>query len=150
MLLFAADVAQAAGAAPALDVPGWFWLAFCGGAAVLLSLDMFVFHRESREPTLRESAMWTLFWCALALAFNGWVWWWAGSQHGIEFLMGYLVEWSLSMDNVFVFVVIFSFFGVPLKYQYRVLFWGILGAIVMRLTFILAAGELLKQFEWVM
>jgi TerC family integral membrane protein len=150
VLLLAADVAHAAAAAPVLDVPGWFWLAFCGGAAVLLCLDMFVFHRESHEPSLRESALWTLFWCCLALAFNGWVWWWAGSQHGLEFLMGYLVEWSLSMDNVFVFVVIFGFFGIPLRHQYRVLFWGILGALLMRLTFILAAGELLKQFEWVM
>jgi tellurite resistance protein TerC len=150
VLLFAADVANAAAAAPALTVPSWFWLAFCGGAAVLLVLDMFVFHRDSHEPTLRESALWTVFWCALALAFNALVWWWAGSQHGLEFLMGYLVEWSLSMDNVFVFVVIFGFFGIPLKYQYRVLFWGILGAILMRLTFILAAGELLKKFEWVM
>jgi tellurite resistance protein TerC len=150
VLLLAIDAANAAGATPPLEVPSWFWVAFCGGAAVLLALDMFVFHRDSHDPSLRESALWTLFWCALALAFNGWVWWWAGGEHGLEFLMGYLVEWSLSMDNVFVFVVIFSFFGIPLKYQYRVLFWGILGAILMRLTFILAAGELLKKFEWVM
>jgi tellurite resistance protein TerC len=150
VLLLAADVANAAAAAPPLDVPSWFWLAFCGGAALLLALDMFVFHRDSHDPSLRESALWTLFWCGLALAFNAWVWWWAGSRHGLEFLMGYLVEWSLSMDNVFVFVVIFSFFAVPLKFQYRVLFWGILGAILMRLTFILAAGELLKKFEWIM
>jgi tellurite resistance protein TerC len=150
VLLLAADVANAATAAPPLDVPSWFWLAFCGGAALLLALDMFVFHRDSHDPSLRESALWTLFWCCLALAFNAWVWWWAGSRHGLEFLMGYLVEWSLSMDNVFVFVVIFGFFGVPLRHQYRVLFWGILGAIVMRLAFILVAGELLKQFEWVM
>jgi tellurite resistance protein TerC len=111
---------------------------------------MFVFHRHAHEPSLRESAGWTIFWCTLALAFNGLVWWLGDWQHAVLFLTGYLIEWSLSMDNVFVFVVIFSFFGVPLRYQYRVLFWGILGAILMRLTFILAAGKLLERFEWVM
>jgi tellurite resistance protein TerC len=133
---------------PSFEVPTSYWLIFCAGTAVLLVLDMFVFHRKAHEPTLRESAMWTVFWCSLALGFNGWVWWKFGHQSGIEFFTGYLVEWSLSMDNVFVFVVIFAFFGVPLKYQYRVLFWGIMGAIVMRLTFILAAKELLEHFEW--
>jgi tellurite resistance protein TerC len=151
-LLAAAPAAPAAGN---LNVPTWFWFVFCGMTVVLLILDMTVFHRKSHEPTLRESAMWTVFWCGLALAFNGWLWWWAvqqkgpdGIQFALAFLTGYLVEWSLSMDNVFVFVVIFSYFGVPLKYQYRVLFWGIMGAIVMRLTFILAAKELLEHFEW--
>jgi TerC family integral membrane protein len=133
----------AAPAANALDVPPIYWIAFCAGTVVLLALDMFVFHRHSHEPTLRESAMWTLFWCSLALVFNGWVWTWAEPRHAVEFFTGYLVEWSLSMDNVFVFVVIFAFFGVPLKYQYRVLFWGILGAIVMRLSFILTANQLI-------
>jgi tellurite resistance protein TerC len=150
VLLLAADLPQAAAAAPALNVPTWFWIAFCLGAGVLLCLDMFVFHRHAHDPSLRESALWTLFWCGLALAFNAWIWWWGGSRHGLEFLIGYLVEWSLSMDNVFVFVVIFSFFGVPLRFQYRVLFWGIVGAILMRLTFVLAAGELLKRFEWIL
>src|SRR5688572_7963165 len=103
---------------------------------------MFVFHRKAHEPSLRESAMWTVFWCSLALVFNGWIWWWADARHALAFFTGYLVEWSLSMDNVFVFVVIFAYFGVPIKYQYRVLFWGIIGAIVMRLTFILAANQL--------
>ena len=134
-------------AVPPLEVPPWLWVAFCAGTAVLLVLDMFVFHRDAHEPTLRESAMWTVFWCTLALAFNGLVWWLGDWQHAVLFLTGYLVEWSLSMDNVFVFVVIFAFFGVPLKYQYRVLFWGILGAIVMRLTFILAAGKLLERLR---
>jgi tellurite resistance protein TerC len=138
-------LAQQAAALPAnqLNVPASYWVAFCAGMVVLLVLDMFVFHRHSHEPTLRESAGWTVFWCSLALVFNVWIWSWAGQHHAIEFFTGYLVEWSLSMDNVFVFVVIFAFFGVPLKYQYRVLFWGILGAIVMRLTFILAANQLI-------
>ena len=149
MLLFAANAASSV-EVPPLAVPPWLWVAFCAGTAALLLLDMFVFHRVAREPTLRESAGWTLFWCALALAFNGIVWWLGDWHHAVLFLTGYLIEWSLSMDNVFVFVVIFSFFGVPLKYQYRVLFWGILGAILMRLTFILAAGELIERFHWVM
>jgi tellurite resistance protein TerC len=131
------------------EVPTIYWLAFCTGTAVLLVLDMFVFHRKAHEPSLRESAMWTVCWCSLALCFNAWVWWWADGQHALAFFTGYLVEWSLSMDNVFVFLVIFAYFGVPLKYQYRVLFWGIFGAIVMRLTFILVANELLHRFEWV-
>ncbi len=126
----------------------WHWLAFSAFVVVLLTLDLVVFHRVSREPTLRQAAVWTLIWCSLALLFNALVWAWRGPTIAIEFLTGYLVEWSLSMDNVFVFAVVFSFFGVPLKYQYRVLFWGILGAIVMRLAFILAGAALLQRFHW--
>lgn len=150
-----AAAAPAGAPADHLNVPTWYWFAFCAATVVLLILDMTVFHRKAHEPTLRESAMWTVFWCTLALAFNAWLWWYAvqlkgpeGTRFGLAFLTGYLVEWSLSMDNVFVFVVIFAYFGVPLKYQYRVLFWGIMGAIVMRLTFILAAKELLENFAW--
>ena len=128
----------------------WHWLAFGLLVAVLLTLDLVVFHRDSHEPTLRESAIWTVVWCSIALAFNALIWYWRGPTIAVEFLTGYLVEWSLSMDNVFVFAVIFSFFGVPLKYQYRVLFWGILGAVVMRLTFILAGAALLERFHWAM
>jgi TerC family integral membrane protein len=119
----------------------WHWLAFGAFVVLVLVLDLFVFHRHSREPTLRESAVWTVIWCTLALAFNGMLWAWRGSTVALEFLTGYLVEWSLSMDNVFVFAVVFAFFRVPLKYQYRVLFWGIIGAVIMRMTFILAAAE---------
>jgi tellurite resistance protein TerC len=126
-----------------LEVPTYYWVAFCAGTLLLLLLDMTVFHRHAHEPTLRESAMWTVFWCSLALMFNAWVWHRFGQHHAISFFTGYIVEWSLSMDNVFVFVVIFAYFGVPLKYQYRVLFWGILGAIVMRMTFILIANQLI-------
>lgn len=128
----------------------WHWAAFALFVAVMLGLDLGVFHRHSRKPTLRESAFWTLFWSGLALAFNALVWHWGGSTAAIQFLTGYLVEWSLSMDNVFVFAVIFTFFQVPAKYQYRVLFWGILGTIAMRLLFILAGAALIAQFEWVL
>jgi tellurite resistance protein TerC len=150
-----AEVANGAAAVSAnLPVTWVHWAAFCIGTFVLLALDMFVFHRDSHEPSLRESALWTVFWCVLALLFNLWLWWWAarisppGGPHALAFLMGYLVEWSLSMDNVFVFVVIFAYFGVPLKYQYRVLFWGIIGAIALRLLFIVAAAGILHYFEW--
>jgi tellurite resistance protein TerC len=126
------------------------WLAFGALVAVLLVLDLTVFHKQAHEPTLRESAFWTCFWSALALSFNALVWWWLGGKAALEFLTGYLVEWSLSMDNVFVFAVVFGYFGVPLKYQYRVLFWGILGAVIMRLTFVLLGAELVERFHWVM
>ena len=117
--------------------------------AVLLALDLLVFHRHDHAPSLRESAAWSVFWISVALAFNGVVWWWDGSDTGTKFLTAYLIEKSLSMDNIFVFVVIFRFFCIPLMYQYRVLFWGILGAIVMRLVFILAGIELIHRFDWV-
>jgi tellurite resistance protein TerC len=126
------------------------WLIFGAAVAVLLVLDLTVFHKHSHEPSLRESGFWTCFWSALALCFNGFVWWWLGSKAAIEFLTGYLVEWSLSMDNVFVFAVVFAYFGVPLKYQYRVLFWGILGAVIMRLTFVLLGAELVERYKWVL
>ena len=126
------------------------WLIFGAAVAVLLVLYLTVFHKHSHEPSLRESAFWTCFWSALALCFNGFVWWWLGSKAAIEFLTGYLVEWSLSMYNVFVFAVVFAYFGVPLKYQYRVLFWGILGAVIMRLTFVLLGAELVERYKWVL
>lgn len=128
----------------------WHWFAFGGLVVVLLTLDLVVFHRYDHAPSLGESALWTVFWIGLGVLFNVWMWWWRGDEAGILFLTGFLVEKSLSLDNIFVFVVIFRFFRVPLKYQYRVLFWGVLGAIVLRLVFILAGIELIHRFEWVM
>jgi tellurite resistance protein TerC len=147
-----AELAAATAADPAATstIQMWHWLAFAAMVTVLLTLDLTVFHKKAHEPSLRESAFWTLFWAALALAFNAVIWWWLGGKPAIEFLTGYLVEWSLSMDNVFVFAVIFGYFRVPLKYQYRVLFWGILGAVLMRLTFVLVGAELVERFHWVM
>ncbi len=144
-----AAVAQVAPAAPGQPTV-WHWLAFGLLVIVLLVLDLYVFHRDSRDPTLRESAVWTVVWCAIALAFNALTWAWRGGDVGLQFMTGYLVEWMLSMDNVFVFAVIFNYFAVPLKYQYRVLFWGIIGAIAMRLTFILAGAALLQRFDWLL
>ena len=123
----------------------WPWVVFGTSVSARLALDLLVFHRRDRAPTLGESALWTLFWCSLALIFNVLIWCWQdrlwpapkpGHEPAAEFLTGYVVEWALSMDNVFVFAVIFRFFKVPLKYQYRVLFWGILGAVVLRLLFV--------------
>ena len=140
-----------------LDPLAWHWIAFATFVVVVLVLDLLVFHRHVKEPTLRESAIWTVIWCLMAVAFNILILVWGrntlpdkvANQIAIEFLLGYLIEWSLSMDNVFVFAVIFTFFSVPLKYQHRVLFWGILGAVVMRLTFILIGAELLERYDWV-
>ena len=136
--------ADSTAASPAPEL--WHWLAFGAFVVVMLALDLVVFHRDAREPSLRESAFWTFAWCSLALAFDGLLWWWRGGGPAIDFLTGYLLEWSLSMDNVFVFAVIFSFFGVPVKYQYRVLYWGILGAVLMRLAFVLVGAVLIQRF----
>jgi tellurite resistance protein TerC len=126
----------------------WHWVAFGVLVAALLAMDLLVFHRRAHAPSLKESAGWSAFWIVLALLFNGFVWWWLGDEAGVLFLTGYLVEKALSVDNLFVFLVIFRFFQIPLQYQYRVLFWGILGAVFMRLAFILAGAELLKHFHW--
>ena len=147
-LLAAADAAPATVAEG--PIQAGHWVAFAIFVTVLLALDLLVFHKHSHEPSLSESAFWTCIWSALALSFNGLIWWWLGSAAAIEFLTGYLVEWSLSMDNVFVFAVVFGYFGVPLKYQYRVLFWGILGAVLMRLTFVLVGAELVERFHWIL
>jgi tellurite resistance protein TerC len=128
----------------------WHWIAFIGFVLAMLALDLMVLSRGGHEPTFRESLALTAFWTGLALAFNGLIWYAAGTKAAVQFLTGYLIEWSLSLDNVFVFLVIFGYFGVPRKYQHRVLFWGILGAIAMRLVFVVAGMELIKHAEWVM
>ena len=136
-----------------LDAPQiafWHWGLFGLFVVSMLVLDLMVFHRKAHEPTLRESALWTVFWCSLAVAFNCLIWFWLGTKPAVAFLVGYTVEWTLSMDNVFVFLVIFTYFGVPLRNQYRVLFWGILGAVIMRLLFITLAATLVEHFQWVM
>jgi tellurite resistance protein TerC len=131
------------------EIAIWHWAGFGILVVILLALDLLVFHRHDHAPSLRESAGWSVFWVSVAMAFAGLIWWWDGSSSGTSFVAAYLVEKALSMDNIFVFVVIFRFFHIPLMYQYRVLFWGILGAIVLRLAFILAGIELIHQFDWV-
>ncbi|MCS7305031.1 MAG: TerC family protein [Thermoguttaceae bacterium] len=128
----------------------WHWGAFALFVLFLLFLDLFVFHREAHPPSRLESVSFTIFWIAMGLAFNAFLWWWQGNHAGMLFLTGFLVEKSLSMDNLFVFAVIFRFFHVPVMYQYRILFWGILGAIGMRLVFILAGISLIEHFKIVL
>jgi tellurite resistance protein TerC len=99
------------------EVTLWHWIAFCSAVLCLLVFDLAVVHRGNRETTLRQAALWTVVWTSLALAFNALVWLWQGREKGLEFFTGYLIEWSLSMDNVFVFAVVFGFFQVPKKYQ---------------------------------
>src|SRR5262245_42361257 len=116
----------------------------------MLALDLFVFHRDAHAVSLREAGLWTAVWVALALSFGGLIWLWRGGQAAGEYLAGYLIEESLSVDNVFVFALLFAYFGVPAAYQHRVLIWGVLGAVVFRLTFIVAGVALVEHFHWIL
>jgi tellurite resistance protein TerC len=133
-----------------MDLNVWWWVGFNVFVLAMLALDLGVFHRQAHVVGLREAAAWSAVWVALALVFNAGLWILAGSTVGLEFLTGYLIEKSLSVDNIFVFVMLFTYFAVPGQYQHRVLFWGILGALVMRGGFIAAGAYLLQQFHWVM
>jgi tellurite resistance protein TerC len=124
------------------------WGVFLALVFGMLALDLGVFHRKEHRVGLRESVFWSIFWTILALIFNAWVYWRGGPQPGIEFLTGYIIERSLSFDNIFVFIVIFNYFAVPAEYQHRVLFWGILGALISRGLFIGLGTALLSRFEW--
>ena len=127
----------------------WPWLAFNAFVLGMLALDLGVFHRKAHAVTVREAATWSAVWVALALIFNFGIYLWKGQEPALQFLAGYLIEKSLSVDNIFVFVLVFTFFAVPAAYQHRVLFWGILGALVMRGIFIAAGAALLATFHWV-
>lgn len=133
-----------------MDTHLLLWITFGVVVVVMLVLDLGVFHRRSHTVSLREAAIWTVVWIVLALGFNVFIYIMEGPKPALEFLTGYLLEKSLSMDNVFVFALLFNFFCVPKEYQHRVLFWGIVGAIVLRLIFILAGAALLERFHWVM
>lgn len=125
------------------------WVLFNLFVLALLALDLGVFHRRSHAVGMREAAYWSAAWVALSLLFNLGLYLLEGPEVGLEFLTGYLVEKSLAVDNLFVFVLIFSYFGVPAIYQHRVLFWGILGALMMRGAFIVAGAYVLERWEWV-
>jgi tellurite resistance protein TerC len=127
----------------------WPWVAFLALVGALLFLDLGVLHRREHVIRPREALLWSIFWVSLAMAFCGVIYFWKGPQAAVEFLTGYLIEESLSVDNLFVFVLIFTYFRVPPEYQHRVLFWGILGALVLRFTFILAGAWLLGRFAWI-
>jgi tellurite resistance protein TerC len=120
--------------------PTWAWVGFTGLVVVLLVLDLFVFGRGAREISFRRATILSAFWIAVALLFGVGVWVLAGPQRGGEYFAGYIIEKSLSVDNVFVFALIFSYFAVPARYQYRVLFWGVVGALMLRGVFVLVGA----------
>jgi tellurite resistance protein TerC len=131
-----------------VEVSIWAWAGFLVLILFLLALDLFVFHREAHEVSFREATKFSILWISLGLAFGVVVYFWLGAQAGGEDLAGYLIEKSLSVDNIFVFALIFTYFGVPSKYQHRVLFWGILGALVFRALFIAGGAALLERFHF--
>ncbi|NNJ08903.1 TerC family protein [Chloroflexales bacterium ZM16-3] len=132
-----------------MDISIWAWVGFHAVIFFLLALDLGVFHRSAHEVKVKEAAIWTVVWISLSLLFNLGLYFWLGQQAGLDFLTGYLIEYSLSVDNIFVFVLLFSFFRVPAAYQHRVLFWGILGALLMRGSMILLGAALIERFEWI-
>ena len=125
------------------------WVLFAVVILGLLALDLGIFHRKSHTVKMREALTWSGVWIALALIFNGFIYYTRGPVPAMEFLTGYLVEEALSVDNLFVFLMVFSFFRVPAEYQHKILFWGIIGALFMRAAFILAGITLIQQFHWV-
>jgi tellurite resistance protein TerC len=128
----------------------WLWTAFSVVVLVMLALDLGVFHRQAHEVRFRESLTWTMIWIALSLIFCGAIFHFYGSQKALEFLAGYVIEKALSVDNIFVFVILFSSFSVPKIYQHRVLFWGVIGAILLRAVFIAAGAALIHRFAWIL
>jgi tellurite resistance protein TerC len=124
------------------------WAGFIAFVLAMLALDLGVFHKRPHEITIREAGIWSAVWVALALVFNAIVYARFGSERALEFTTGYVIEKALSVDNIFVFVVVFGTFGIPGIYQHRVLFWGVLGALVMRAAFIFAGGAFLQRFHW--
>jgi len=125
------------------------WIGFGLFVLAMLALDLGVFHRKSHTVGMKEALTWSGVWIALALLFNAGIWHWRGGDKALEFLTGYVVELSLSVDNLFVFLLIFAYFKVPAQYQHKVLFWGILGALVMRAVFIGAGIALIQKFHWI-
>ncbi len=125
-----------------------FWIFFILFIALMMALDLGVFHRKSHVVTFKESLAWTIVWMGLAMTFNIIIYLWKGPDKAVEFLTGYLIELSLSVDNLFVFILIFGYFQVPRKYQHKILFWGILGALVLRVIFIFAGVAMMEKFHW--
>ena len=131
-----------------METPIIFWIIFNVFVLLMLALDLGVFHRKSHEVSVKEALTWTFVWIFLSLIFNVILYFWKGQQQALEFFTGYLVEKALSVDNIFVFIMIFTYFQIPTKYQHKVLFWGILGALIMRVIFIFAGVALLERFHF--
>ncbi len=135
---------------PLLGKAAWIWLVFAGVVLTLLALDLGVLHKDEREIEVKESLLLSAGYISVAVAFGAWVWWIMGAQAGTEYFTGFMIEKSLSMDNVFVIALIFSYFAIPRQYQHRVLFWGILGVIVLRAIMIALGAALIHQFSWIL
>ena len=131
-----------------MDTPVIFWILFNAFVLLMLALDLGVFNRKAHEISLKEALTWTFVWVFLAMVFNAIIFYWRGQQQALEFFTGYLVEKALSIDNIFVFIMIFTYFQVPSKYQHKVLFWGIIGALIMRVIFIFAGVALIEKFHF--
>ncbi|NBR49669.1 TerC family protein, partial [bacterium] len=131
------------------EVPVFWWVAFNAFVIVMLSLDLGVFHRKAHCVSIKEALLWSGVWISLALVFNTWIYFELGGQKATEFFTGYVVEKSLSVDNLFIIAVLFTFFRVPAIYQHKILFWGIFGALVMRALMIAAGAALLTNFAWI-
>lgn len=131
-----------------MSTPILFWVLFNLFVLVMLALDLGVFHRQAHEVKFKEAIGWSVVWIALALVFNVVVYLWRGSEAALQFLTGYLIEKSLSVDNIFVFLMLFTYFSVPGRFQHKILFWGILGALIMRAVFIAAGVTLIEKFHW--
>lgn len=131
-----------------MEVSPFIWAGFIAFVLAMLALDLGVFNRKAHAITMKEAGIWTAVWIGLALVFNAVIFLWRGQDAGLQFLTGYLIEKALSVDNLFVFALIFGMFAVPARYQHRVLFWGVLGALIMRAIFIGAGAALLDRFHW--
>ncbi|MEP0827550.1 MAG: TerC family protein [bacterium] len=127
----------------------FLWTAFNLLVLAMLALDLGIFHRKDHRISIKEGIVWSVIWIIVALIFNVWIYFWKGSEVAVQFLTGYIIERSLSIDNIFVFIVIFNYFKVPAKYQYKVLFWGILGALILRGLFIAVGTLLIAKFHWI-
>ncbi len=132
------------------STPIWFWIGFNAFVLVMLAIDLGVFHREAHTVSVREALTWSIVWISLALIFDAGLYVFRGPEPALQFLTGYLIEKSLSVDNIFIFVLLFAAFSVPASYQHRVLFWGVLGALIMRGILIVVGAALLEDFHWIL
>jgi tellurite resistance protein TerC len=132
-----------------MDVSLWIWIALLGGILAMLAVDL-VMHRDSHEIRLKEAAVWSVIWVSIGIAVGGLIWWGYGSEFGLQYFAGYVIEKSLAVDNVFVWAIIFGYFAVPRQYQHRVLFYGVIGALVFRAIFISLGSVLIASFAWIL
>src|ERR671917_2022817 len=150
LAVLASDSSSSEGNFASFEVAPWIWVAFLAFVTLLLVADLLIVHRKPHAPTTKEAAIESAVWISIGLAFTGVMAIWHGGPAATEYISGYLIEKSLSVDNVFVWALIMSYFAVPRAYQFRVLFWGIFGALVLRFVFIFAGVALLERFEWML